>query len=253
MNIEKGLEQLGLDRYEIRVYLAALQLGTASVQKVAQKAVIKRTTAYGILEKLAQRGFVSFAIKNNRRLCVAENPSRISALLEEKSQAIEQEKEKARELIPYLKSIHNITPEKPLIRFYEGRPGLIEIFESSLGCKNKETLVMSPVREVLEVLGDPYIRSYLSRRVKRKIKNRTVRVKSQEVEDRFYQRHKEHLREMRYAPSWFDFKPTVIIFDDKVAVLSSKKEKFGFIVQSQEFADFQRRFFEFLWKNSYQP
>lgn len=55
--IEK-LKNLGLNEKEARVYLAALELGEASVQEIAQKSGVKRVTAHVAIEKLKTEGLL---------------------------------------------------------------------------------------------------------------------------------------------------------------------------------------------------
>lgn len=52
MTINKSLEQLGLVGKKADVYLASLELGSASVIEIAKKAGVKRTTCYDILFEL---------------------------------------------------------------------------------------------------------------------------------------------------------------------------------------------------------
>ena len=52
MGIDQILVQLGLQETEARFYLAALELGPASVRDVAAKAGISRTNAYDVFARL---------------------------------------------------------------------------------------------------------------------------------------------------------------------------------------------------------
>ena len=50
------IKNLGLTTKAAKIYLAALELGEASVQQLAQKSRIKRTTLYYILDELVEAG-----------------------------------------------------------------------------------------------------------------------------------------------------------------------------------------------------
>ena len=63
MKIENVLKAYGLNEKQIKVYLACLELGSASVQKISQKSGLIRTTVYEVLETLKQRGFTSSFLK----------------------------------------------------------------------------------------------------------------------------------------------------------------------------------------------
>ena len=57
MEIQDVLKSIGLDDKEARVYMALLELGTATVHPIANKAEIKRPTTYLILEQLLKKRF----------------------------------------------------------------------------------------------------------------------------------------------------------------------------------------------------
>ena len=44
MTLDKELQKIGLSEKEAKVYLAALELGQASVQNIARKAEVNRAT-----------------------------------------------------------------------------------------------------------------------------------------------------------------------------------------------------------------
>ena len=53
MDIEKVLNELGIDGSRAHFYLAALELGDAPVTAIAAKAGIGRSNAYEVLNRLA--------------------------------------------------------------------------------------------------------------------------------------------------------------------------------------------------------
>jgi hypothetical protein len=40
----------------------------------------------------------------------------------------------------------------------------------------------------------------------------------------------------------------IMIYDNRVAMISTQKENFGFILESKEFSSTLRSWFEFMWK-----
>ena len=64
---EKALRKFGLSDREIRVYIVLLELGEALASKIAQKTDTPRTLVYDILEKLLDKGVVSYVIKSNKK------------------------------------------------------------------------------------------------------------------------------------------------------------------------------------------
>ena len=58
-HVIKILKNLGLDEKEIKVYLACLQLGSATVQDLSVKSGVKRTNIYNFIDDMKQRGLLS--------------------------------------------------------------------------------------------------------------------------------------------------------------------------------------------------
>lgn len=80
---------LDLAERETRVYLAALEARSTSVQLIARAAQTERTGTYDVLERLAIRGLVRFERVGKRTTVVAEPPRTIRDQLSAKLMAAE--------------------------------------------------------------------------------------------------------------------------------------------------------------------
>lgn len=100
------LRKLGLKAKEISVYLAALELGFCSAQKIAQKAGISRPTAYAIIKELEKKGLMveskNGAPKDAKNYFSAESPDKLLGLLRVQKREIE---EKEREFIRIISAL----------------------------------------------------------------------------------------------------------------------------------------------------
>ena len=90
MEIEKVLEQLGLNEKEAKVYLACLQLGKAAVLLIAKKAALKRPNTYLILEALSAKKLISIVIEGKKKYYTAESPTKLLQLHELKKELLNQ-------------------------------------------------------------------------------------------------------------------------------------------------------------------
>ena len=147
MELQKSLIQLGLTEKQATVYLACLQLGTETVLHVSKFANLKRPTVYLILDELETMGLVSRIQRERKILFKAENPEAIISQLKLKQ-------ETALAILPSLKAIHNIDPEKPTIRIHEGISGVknvyTEIFTYLASHPDKELLIFGSLKDTLE-------------------------------------------------------------------------------------------------------
>ena len=85
---KKILERAGLSKGEIEVYLTLLKLGSSLVSKVAQETGLHRTNIYDTLEKLKEKGLVSYVIRENRKHFSASNPEKLLDYIKEREKEV---------------------------------------------------------------------------------------------------------------------------------------------------------------------
>ena len=75
------LQKFGLSEKEAKIYLALLELGTATVSDIAEKAEINRSNTYVLLNSIAERDLVSISERNGYYTLKQLSPSACSRLL----------------------------------------------------------------------------------------------------------------------------------------------------------------------------
>ena len=78
------LKEIGFSDREIKVYLALLELGETTVGPIASRTRIQHSKIYQTLEKLIDKGLISFIIKSKTKYFQAQNPNQILNMLKEK-------------------------------------------------------------------------------------------------------------------------------------------------------------------------
>src|SRR3989338_2635126 len=240
--ISQTLAQFGFTHNQTKVYLALLELGEAKVQEIAKKARILRTTTYEVLEQLKQIGLISMYHRGNVRLYMAEPPRKLTHILESKQQAVQA-------ALPELESLYNVGDFKPKIRYYEGLEGYKTVYEDTLTVSSKQLCGILSMQDLIDTLGETYMDNHIKQRVTARINLKVIRSESKEAKP-IWQNSKEELRTLRYAPDGFVFPLTMYIYDNKVSLMSSRRENFGLIIESREFMQTQKALFEILWKAS---
>ena len=108
--LEHALGQVGIDGNRARFYLAALELGEATIAAVSHHAGIGRTNAYEVLERLIADGLISRIQRGAKVFVQAQDPFVIL-------RRIEEQRRLAAELLPQLRSLHNRAGSKPRVRY----------------------------------------------------------------------------------------------------------------------------------------
>ncbi|GGF69803.1 hypothetical protein GCM10007301_31870 [Azorhizobium oxalatiphilum] len=241
-DMEEKLAKIGITGKLYKLYLAAVELGEAPVQEVAARAGLARTTAYDVLERLEQQELIRIEERQGRRYVVAEDPVGMLQRLELRKQVIG-------DLMPQIRSLYNRAKGKPQIRFYEGEEGIRTVLWDTLTCQSGLLRGILSMGELTEMPGLDEMSSYIAQRVERGINLQVLRSRSKDTEN-IWATGSEELRELRYAPDSVLLGVTQYIYDDKVAIISSKRENYGLIMESEDFARLQTVLFETLWQVS---
>ena len=244
MEITKKLEQVGLGGKKAEVYVAILQLGQASVMQIAKKAGIKRPTTYDILDDLIARKLVTQTFKGKKRLFAAADPVNLKLMLQQQAETVAT-------FLPELKSLYNLAAKKPQIRYFEGREGLRQVYEEILKSETKQQYYFGSIKEMVDVLGKEYLEDWVKRRIKAGIVSHAIRLKKKEVDIKEWGGGKSFLRNLRFFP--IDIKEditTLLIFDNKVVIMSGLAEGYGVLIESKELANTIRYIWQIVWQAS---
>ncbi|MFA6159776.1 MAG: helix-turn-helix domain-containing protein [Parcubacteria group bacterium] len=248
--IQIFLKNIGLSEKESELYLTGLKIGSARAAMFSRRTGFTRQHIYDLLKSLEQKGLVSKIGKNYGQRFVMEDPKNIRNFLERKKQKIEKLNLTLEKIMPEFESSCTTKGVIPKIKFFEEIEGIKEIFEDVLNCKSKEQFYIGSIRELLELLGEEYFNNWIERRIKKKIFSRAIRIKEKEIKNKLYTNEKKLLREIRFAPANTNITQTIVMYDNKVAIISSKKELFGFLIESEEYFNTNKILFDLLWNNS---
>jgi len=239
-NLTTILQNLGLNEKEAKVYLACLELGSATVQEVSDKAGVKRTSVYNFLEDMKARGFITEVKYGKRILLTAEDPHTLLKKADEQKKQLE-------ELLPEFLSIYNLQGSKPKVKFYQGVEGLKRIYEDTLKHGGSIYLV-SDYERMFETIEPDWMWDYATRRMGKGIKAFSIAKESArglEVKNR----DSKHLRETRFVKE-VDFETEINIYGDKIALLSFRRPYAGVIIEDRAIAQTLKSMWKIIWKQA---
>lgn len=236
------LQDAGLNETEAKIYLAVLELGQTSVSRIARKSGIKRTTVYLSLENLIKRGLLSQIIKDGKKFVFAEDPRVLERIMEER-------KNRIAKLMPEILSFANLIDKKPAVRYFEDTDGVKEVLQDVLNYPNQEVLMMYSESSVLDFEDKFFSDYFVPERVKRKISARVL-IPDNEVMRANMATNQQSLRQSKMLPpNLFNIQIEIMIYGKNKINLSSFKEKFGMIIESQIIHDSFKSIFEILWNS----
>lgn len=185
-----------------------------------------------MLERLIEKGLVSWIKENEKRYYFAEDPQRISELLTIQRNVID-------EILPILIAKFNEHKEKQETKFYRGIEGLKTIFEDQIK-EGKPVYIIGASYNAGEILKY-YMPHYTSKRVKKKLRLYLI-----------YSGGKRQFSvpygEARYLPESYASPVSTNIYADKVVIIIWGYEPVAILIKNKSIADTYKKYFDLLWK-----
>ena len=238
------MERFGLSGKEAKVYLASLELGPATAAQVAQKAGVNRATTYVEVESLMKMGLVSTFEKNKKTLFAAESPEALKRIFLRREEQVKARLVALERLLPELIKMQEYAEEKPKVRFFEGKEGLLTMQEEFLKTKDKKIEGIYNVDDYRAVFSEAERDRYYKTRLKKGIRGRTI-----------YNRRagplpeRDNITERRFVPAEsFPFASDITLYDNKVAIASLRGKLVGVIIEDKYIAQTLRAFFCLAWE-----
>lgn len=249
MICEEKLEKLGLNQHEAKVYIAALELGGESVQNIAKKSGVHRATTYLCLGKLKDLGLIVEIKKDKKTLYAGEYPEKLLENILQEQSKLQQKQVEISGLLPELKSIFNLSADKPRVRFFSGMDGLREVYEDTL-YNNQEIFAFLSVAKIEKELLNWLYKDYAPQRASKKIKAYVI-APAEKATARYKELDAKLFKETKLVnPKSYPFSIEIDIYSNKIAMMSySKKEMFGVIIESQEVNRTMKLIFKLIWDN----
>lgn len=213
-----------------------LRDGSLLAGEISKRTQINRRTTYDTIERLIEKGFVSYNIVSNRRLFKAINPEVLFTKIKE----IE---EQAREIVPNLKQLFIQSKEEQEANTYKGRKGTRSILDDIL--KQKEYVVFGSNEKFPEIMQHDFS-LFQKRKKKLKIESKTVlsiSMKGKEI-------LKEGFTNYRFIPEEYSLPTSTFIYGNKVAIIVWSEVPIGMVIENKDISDSFRRYFKVLWKTA---
>ncbi|MCB9798814.1 transcriptional regulator TrmB [Candidatus Nomurabacteria bacterium] len=242
MSIYSALSEFGIDKSKAKVFIATLEIGSGSAQDVANHAQLPRTTTHEILQQLCSIGVVSYVLQGRTRIYTAENPNMLQSLLRRKQRKLD-------ESLPDLMALYNPNGTKPRTRIFEGQDGMQSVFNDILTVKNRKLCAILSMEDLYKTVGKSFMDEHIQQRISLGIHLDVIRSQDKDIDQDWASSDKE-LRTVHFAPAEMIFPTSTYLYDNKVVVLSTKREGFALIIESTDYSQTQKNLFSVLWQTT---
>ncbi len=245
------LSLFGLRNIEIEIYEKLFYNGAMAASKLAQQVGLSRTSIYDLVNRLKKSGLVIETLSKGKKAFMVQPPEKIALLLESKTKELET----AQKILGELEETYydNRPQDKPRFQLFEGKETLQQMVKDLLLYHDITAQIFWSVNQSLELLSPKFFTEFHEKRIKSNIKLQAIWPKEPLPSSKIYPflaMDPTLKREVRIAPSMLDFSLGYAIYANTVRFISSSKENFGFLIESQELANMLRSHFKTIWELS---
>lgn len=246
----KALQNIGLTDGEIRVYLTLLKLGPSTTGPIVDKSKVSSSKIYNILERLMQKGIVSYIIKEKTRYYQAENPTKIKDYVNKKEIELKKQKEEIDKLIPTLLSQQQSGKNKSEVQIYKGFKGVQSITNHLyLKLKKGDTWYNIGVPSHQEQKYHDYWHKDHLRRIKAGIKGKMLfNIETPKITLKNRNSYKDC--DARYMPIQVETPSWILVYKDVTVIILPSDDPLAIEITNQQIAHSFKQYFEAFWKLS---
>jgi HTH-type transcriptional regulator, sugar sensing transcriptional regulator len=239
--------EIGLTEGEIRVYTALIKEGKSSTGPLMKSSGISSSKIYLILEKLIQKGMVSFILENNVKKFHATNPAQITKHIEDKQEQLEKTKQKSEKLVSQLLSLNR--EEEESAQIYKGLRGMraayLNIIEEL--SKGDDFLFFSVSSEELTPKVKLFFENIHTKRIEKGINVKGI------VDEKWKDAYKKHFKKTKSYDLKFlklNTPSGVVIGKNRILMTLWDENPIAFEITSKRTSKRYQDFFYSLWKQA---
>jgi sugar-specific transcriptional regulator TrmB len=236
MDLEHGLEMLGLSKNETEVYVRLVKGGASSAVKISQLTGINRRSVYDSLESLISKGLVNYTVEEKKKLFQPSDLKSLSAMIDEKRYVVNS-------LQPQLERFLSKRETEPKIEVFSGKGSMRGVFERLLD--SKKTIFLyggaMPAKEFLKY----YYPQWTNKRKKMSVKMKGIFIDLPEVKN--YVKGLP-LISYKFIPKEFLSPAFWWLQGDKIFLVFFQENPTVVAIESKEMAKTYYNSFNILWK-----
>lgn len=246
MEVKKILKELDLTETESEIYLTLLKKGEGTASSTAKKSGVQRRQTYDIMEKLKEKGLVSYRDQENKRIYSATTPKRLKELVEERKNNLIELEEKIDDILPQLTKQYSEDSDEREVKVLEGKEGVKQLFNDEI--REEETIKLIGSPEESEELLKYFLPTWTEKRQEKEIKIKGIFEHSMKGDVGEHQPI-----ETRFLPPDYKSKVSMAVYGDKVGITFWLKDPLVIMINDQQAAQSFHNYFKIIWKNSAKP
>ena len=229
----KPLEDIGLTPKEADVYLALVGMKSVSMSEIMARANVSRKSIYEIMQRLLDRGLVSYTIKDGKKRFNAANPERLLEILKKKE-------ENLRAVLPEILAKYREDAERTTVEVFLGIDGIRTVSDKILAVRKPMYAVSgnAEMHSHLKYYTPAFVKKRVLLNIKRSVVyNEGVRKMNLDLP----------LTEIRYVPEEYNSPIQFTVYGDNVNLLIYSDVPVAVHIQNSDIAKSFMNHFKLMW------
>jgi sugar-specific transcriptional regulator TrmB len=238
--IKSALIEVGLSEKESQVYVALVELGEASVNKIQNLTGLNRVTVYPVINSLINKGFVSKFSMDKKSYFKSIEPKQILDIIKDKEQKI-------KSILPLLEEKANKIKDTTSVEIFKGEKAMSSFLEKLYSTNEKKYWAYGNGDEIEKRMINLSMNARNARLNKKAWLNVIVnRIPKYYTEADSY----KSLTKVRVNPELNKMHIYVIFGKKIVAIHELTRELTGIIIQNEEIAAYHKAIYDLYLKGS---
>lgn len=232
------LHDIGLTDVETKVYLALLKNGSSLAGKISRDTGVHRRTVYDAIERLIEKGLVSYIRTNNRKYFEAVHPRRLFEILKERETDVVA-------MLPELEAQFKFVKEKKETVFFRGKKAMQTIFNSQFQHPGSVVYYIGSSNLLAEIFR-MYVRKFDPVRKEKMIDVKVLtdgKGKSMRDVQNLYS------SKVRFTKKWNPNRMITTIYNDRVVIINWSEDPIAIMIKEKELALGFINYFELMGSN----
>ncbi len=237
IDISATLQKLGLEKQEVKTYLALLDLGETTATKLANRTHIGRVHMYQIINKLIGKGLASEVTKEKIKYFSAADPNTLLKDLQEKEEDL-------KAILPQLLTRQKESKTETKVELYKGKKAIMNILRLIIH-EDKPYFFLGGGEEACTHLELEF-NIILREAARKKVKGRILETKNRKY---FIGKYEDY----RFLPEQLISSTSLVVWGNKTGVFVWSEPYYLIVIENQEIAKSNLTHFNYLWSIAEEP
>ncbi|MCF7865953.1 hypothetical protein K9L67_02080 [Candidatus Woesearchaeota archaeon] len=237
MDLE-ALEDLGLTKAEIKVFITLLDLGSSKAGSIVERSGLQNAVVHRTFHSLVEKGLLTYVYDGKSKIYQVIEPKELLNFLEDK-------KDRLNKLLPELEARKLKKLDEPKVAMYRGSKGVKELLLKLISKKNVFYYSYGGPFQAHDLFGDFFWKNFHRRRIENHIVakiifNNSLKWWADEL-------NKQKFTKVNVFDSNYEECSETIISGEYVAIIIYLDKPFGFLISSKDVSNSYKNFFNYLW------